>query len=135
MIAGNYRDDNWLATGDLFAQDEDGYFYFKGRTKELIKQAGFCIYPTASEAIIEKNDLVHLAAIVQSSDKFGDEIACLCIQLHENNEQNQNNFNEWLKSAFDADYRPREVRFIEEISLTANSKVDKKSLINKLDLA
>ena len=28
--SGKYRDDNWLATGDLFCQDDEGYFYFKG---------------------------------------------------------------------------------------------------------
>lgn len=132
LIAGNYRDDNWLSTGDLFAQDEDGYFYFKGRTKELIKQAGFCIYPTESEALIEKNDLVHLAAIVQSKDKFGDEIACLCVQLHDDNAINQGAFKHWLEENLPADYRPREVRFIEQMQLTPNSKVDKKSLVAQL---
>ncbi|WDE09092.1 AMP-binding protein [Thalassomonas viridans] len=133
LIPGNYRDDNWLATGDLFSQDEDGYFYFKGRTKELIKQAGFCIYPTESEALIEKCPLVHLAAIIQSEDKFGDEIACLCLQLHDNSKENQDAFKNWLKANTDPDYRPREVRFIEQMQLTANSKVDKQSLVAKLE--
>ena len=132
LISGNYRDDNWLSTGDLFCQDEDGYFYFKGRTKELIKQAGFCIYPTESEALIEKNDLIQLAAIVQSKDKFGDEIACLCVQLHDNNETNQGTFKQWLTENLAADYRPREIRFIEHMQLTPNSKVDKKSLVAQL---
>ena len=134
LIPGNYRDDNWLATGDLFFQDQDGYFYFKGRTKELIKQAGFCIYPTESEAMIEKNTLVHLAAIIQSEDKFGDEIACLCLQLHENSKENQDTFKDWLKANTDPDYRPRELRFIKQMQLTANSKVCKKSLVAKLEL-
>ena len=119
--------------GTYFAQDEDGYFFFKGRSKELIKQAGFCIYPTESEAMIEKHDLVHLAAIVPSTDKYGDEIACLCVQLDENNDENQKAFNAWLKTAIDGDYRPREVRFIDEMALTPNSKVDKKSLIATLE--
>ena len=134
IIPGSYRDDNWLATGDLFIQDEDGYFYFKGRTKELIKQAGFCIYPTESEALIERSDLVHLAAIIQSEDKFGDEVACLCVQLHDNSKSNQDAFKDWLKATTDPDYRPREIRFIEQMQLTDNSKVDKKSLLAKLEL-
>jgi acyl-CoA synthetase (AMP-forming)/AMP-acid ligase II len=134
IIPGNYRDDNWLATGDLFCQDQDGYFFFKGRTKELIKQAGFCIYPTESEAMIEKSLLVHLAAIIQSKDKFGDEIACLCVQLHDDTKDNEEQFKQWLKTNTDPDYRPRELRFINQMQLTANSKVDKKSLIAKLQL-
>lgn len=132
LIPGRYRDDNWLATGDLFNQDRDGYFYFKGRTKELIKQAGFCIYPTETEAMIEKNDLVHLAAIIQSKDKFGDEIACLCIELHEDNPHNEKVLRDWLVTHIDADYRPREVRFVNVMTLTPNSKVDKKCLVAQL---
>lgn len=134
LIPGNYRDDNWLATGDLFTQDDDSYFYFKGRTKELIKQAGFCIYPTESEALIEKNSLVHLAAIIQSKDKFGDEIACLCVQLHEDKKENEETFIHWLNTNLDSDYRPREVRFTSQMQLTDNTKVDKKSLVAKLAL-
>lgn len=133
LIPGRYRDDNWLATGDLFTQDEDGYFYFKGRTKELIKQAGFCIYPTQIEAMIEKNALVHLAAIIQSTDKFGDEVACLCVQLHDPSPANQTSFEDWLKSNMDPDYRPRQLRFISEMTLTPNSKVDKKFLFAQLN--
>ncbi len=134
LIEGAYRDDNWLATGDLFAQDNDGYFFFKGRTKELIKQGGFCIYPTELEAIIEKNELVNLAAIIGSQDKFGDEIACLCLQLHDNTQEHQTAIEHWLKQAIDSDYRPRAVRFIDKMQLTANSKVDKQSLVAKLAL-
>ncbi|NQZ07882.1 MAG: acyl--CoA ligase [Algicola sp.] len=134
LIPGAYRDDNWLATGDLFAQDSDGYFFFKGRTKELIKQAGFCIYPTESEAIIEKNELVNLAAIIGAEDKFGDEVACLCLQLHDDTPDNQTAIQDWLKQTIDSDYRPRTVRFIDKMQLTANSKVDKKSLVAKLAL-
>lgn len=132
IVSGSYRDDNWLATGDLFVRDECGYFYFKGRRKELIKQAGFCIYPTEVEAMIEKNSLVNLAAIISSTDKFGDEIACLCIQLHQDSEVNRSAFEDWLFKEVDVDYRPRTIKYIENMQLTANGKVDKKCLVNSL---
>lgn len=131
IVTGAYRDDNWLATGDLFCQDVEGYFYFKGRSKDLIKQGGFCLYPAELEALIEQNSLIHLAAVVPHADKFGDEIACLHLQLHEQDEQHQQSVKQWLKDTIDANYRPREVRFIEQMALTANSKVDKQRLIVK----
>lgn len=132
IIAGKYRDDNWLATGDLFSQDEDGFFFFKGRCKELIKQAGFCIYPTELEAIIEKNDVVKLAAVIQSSDRTGDEVACLVVELQKQDEESEKYFEQWLKETIDSDYRPRLLKFIEHMPLTPNSKVDKKSLKQSL---
>ncbi len=132
ILNGHYRDDNWLATGDLFCQDEEGYFYFKGRSKDLIKQAGFCLYPAELEALIEQHHLVHLVAIVPHADKFGDEIACLYVQLLEHGEAQQKEFKQWLSTAIDASYRPREVRFTEQMALTPNSKVDKQTLMLSL---
>jgi len=129
---GKYRDDNWLATGDLFCQDEEGYFYFKGRNKDLIKQAGYCLYPAELEAHIEQFPNVHLTAIVPHTDKQGDEIACLYVQLNDNTQDQQIQFKTWLKSNLDPAYSPREIRFIETMALTANSKVDKQHLISHL---
>jgi non-ribosomal peptide synthetase component E (peptide arylation enzyme) len=82
--------------------------------------------------MIEKNAQVNLAAIVQSNDKFGDEIACLCVQLHEHNPDSEKQFQAWLTAKMDPDYRPREVRFITQMKLTPNSKVDKKHLVAQL---
>jgi acyl-CoA synthetase (AMP-forming)/AMP-acid ligase II len=64
LIAGDYRDDNWLATGDLFMRDEDGFFYFRGRAKELIKQGGFCLYPRDIEETVSKHPDVAAALVV-----------------------------------------------------------------------
>jgi long-chain acyl-CoA synthetase len=129
IISGNYRDDNWLATGDLFCQDEEDYFFFKGRSKDLIKQAGFCLYPAELEAQIELHPQIHLAGVVPHVDKFGDEIACLHVQLTQNCEETQKSVISWLKENIDSNYRPRETRFIEQMALTPNSKIDKQRLI------
>jgi len=132
IIEGHYRDDNWLATGDLFSQDQEGYFYFKGRSKDLIKQAGFCLYPSELESQIELNPDVSLCAIVPHKDKWGDEIASLNVQLVDSNPENQAAFKAWINEQIDANYRPRHLVFIEEISLTQNSKVDKQRLMANL---
>ena len=132
-IPGRYRDDNWLATGDLFSRDEEGFYYFKGRSKELIKQAGYCLYPKDIENIIESCSLVHLNAVVGGQDRSGLEIAIAVIELNENTKANQDACEEWLKLNIDADYRPRECRFVEAICLTPNCKVDKKKLASELN--
>jgi len=129
---GHYRDDNWLATGDLFSQDKDGYFYFKGRCKDLIKQAGYCLYPAELEAQIEHHPNVHLTAIVPHTDKSGDEIACLYIQLNDNDEPHQTQFRTWIKENLDPCYCPREINFTQSMALTPNSKVDKQRLMSTL---
>src|SRR5690606_5641819 len=83
LIPGQSRDDNWLDTGDLFMRDEDGYFYFKGRAKELIKQGGYCLYAADIEKAVLAHAHIQFASVVGSKDRFGNEIACLFIKLDE----------------------------------------------------
>ncbi len=132
LVAGNYRDDNWLATGDLFTTDEDGFFYFKGRNKDLIKQAGFCIYPKDLESLIESCPLVELCAVIAASDANGDEIAVAVIQLNCTDASTEASVKEWISQHIDKDYTPRDIRFADKLALTDNSKIDKKKLEQEL---
>ncbi|WP_226647819.1 class I adenylate-forming enzyme family protein [Microbulbifer variabilis] len=132
IVNGLYRDDNWLATGDLFSRDDEGFYYFKGRSKDLIKQAGFCLFPKDLEGVIDACPLVHLSVVIGSTDKFQNEIAVCVLELQENTSENQQQFKVWLKDNLDTDYTPREVRFVESIQLTANGKIDKKKLEREL---
>lgn len=42
----------WFRTGDVFRQDEDGYYYIVGRTKDMIKRAGENIAAREVEAAL-----------------------------------------------------------------------------------
>lgn len=128
LIPGLYRDDNWLDTGDLFCCDDDGFFYFRGRDKELIKQGGYCLYPREIEAQIERHEAVLGAVVVGDTDRSGDEIACLFVRLQSNTPEQQGGFKQWLKLNIDADYLPRRVHYIEEWPLNANGKIDRNRL-------
>ncbi|WP_444930790.1 class I adenylate-forming enzyme family protein [Microbulbifer sp. SSSA002] len=134
MVPGQYRDDNWLATGDLFNRDKDGFFYFKGRSKDLIKQGGFCLFPKELENHIDLCPLVHLNAVVGTKDKLENEVATCVVQLHDNTADNQQQFRTWLKANIDADYMPRDIKFVDSIQLTANSKVDRKHIEQALQV-
>jgi acyl-CoA synthetase (AMP-forming)/AMP-acid ligase II len=57
--------DGWFHTGDLVTVDDDGYFYFRGRSGDMIKTAGANVSPREVEAaILEVSGLVaHVAGI------------------------------------------------------------------------
>ena len=40
----------WMRTGDMFWQDGDGYFYFAGRSDDMLKVAGMWVSPVEIEA-------------------------------------------------------------------------------------
>jgi acyl-CoA synthetase (AMP-forming)/AMP-acid ligase II len=51
--------DGWYRTGDLVTVDGDGFFYFRGRSSEMIKTAGANVSPREVEAaILEVSGLV-----------------------------------------------------------------------------
>ncbi|WP_299945155.1 class I adenylate-forming enzyme family protein [uncultured Microbulbifer sp.] len=128
ILEGKYRDDNWLATGDLFSRDKDGFYFFRGRSKDLIKQAGFCLFPKDLENLIDACPLVHLNVVVGSVDKQGNEYAICVVELRKNCPDHKIQFHDWLKQNLDSDYIPREIRFVEAIQLTENNKVDRNYL-------
>ncbi|MFE8073099.1 class I adenylate-forming enzyme family protein [Marinobacteraceae bacterium S3BR75-40.1] len=129
VIGGLYRDDNWLNTGDLFYYDADGYFYFQGRAKDLIKQGGYCLYPLELERTIQLEESVELCSVVGTEDGFGNEIACLFIQLNDDTPQNRKALTDKLKTTLGVDYMPRQVRFVDNMFFSVNGKIDKKRML------
>ncbi len=129
IYPGIYRDDNWLATGDLFMQDEEGFLYFKGRAKDLIKQRGFCLYPRDLESIVYRNPLVEICAVAGVLDSGGNEIAKLFVTLVEQDKQTRDEFKAWLNLNIDQDYMFGEIQFVEKMPLSGNGKVDVSSLV------
>jgi acyl-CoA synthetase (AMP-forming)/AMP-acid ligase II len=126
LIGGDYRDDNWLSTGDLFYTDEDGFLYFHGRDKDLIKQAGYCLYPREIEQCVERCEDVIAAIVIGGTDAGGDEIAELFVQLQPGCTIAA--LQTWIDAHLDRTIRPRRMQLIENWPLTPNGKIDRKQL-------
>jgi len=60
--------DGWLATGDLVQADEDGFLYFQGRKKDVIRRSGQNISPAEVENVIRKHPGIADVAVLGVSD-------------------------------------------------------------------
>ena len=40
----------WIRTGDIYHQDEDGYYWYHGRADDMIKAGGIWVSPVEVEA-------------------------------------------------------------------------------------
>ena len=70
----------WLHTGDRGWLDEDGYLYFDGRVKELIRRGGEMIAPTEIEQQLLKHPLVKDCTVIGVPDEImGEEIRAVIV--------------------------------------------------------
>jgi long-chain acyl-CoA synthetase len=60
--------ENWLRTGDLVRMDEDGYFYFFDRKRDLIKHKGFSVFARHVEEALYSHPQVKAAGVVGVPD-------------------------------------------------------------------
>jgi acyl-CoA synthetase (AMP-forming)/AMP-acid ligase II len=60
--------DGWLKTGDLAYQDEDGYYFFVGRIKNIIVKGGGNIAPAEVEDAIRAHPAVRLCGVIGDPD-------------------------------------------------------------------
>jgi long-chain acyl-CoA synthetase len=58
----------WLHTGDLGRRDEEGFFYFTGRLKRMIKSSGFTVNPVQVEEALLSHPAVAEAFVVGVPD-------------------------------------------------------------------
>ena len=75
--------DNWLLTGDMAKQDEDGFIYLVDRKKDVIITGGENIYPVQIEDFIRTNDKVSDVGVIGLPDERLGEITAAIIQLKE----------------------------------------------------
>jgi long-chain acyl-CoA synthetase len=69
---------DWLFTGDLVKQDEDGFIYYIDRKKDLIISGGENIYPVDLESVLIGQPKVNDVAIIGITDeRYGEVVAAV----------------------------------------------------------
>ena len=61
----------WLRTGDMFSRDADGFFYFAGRSDDMLKVAGMWVSPADIEAQLVEHPAVLEAGVIGVADAQG----------------------------------------------------------------
>jgi long-chain acyl-CoA synthetase len=135
VVPGGYRTDNWLATGDMFSVDDRGLFHFRGRSKSLIKQGGYCVVAADVERMAETHPQIAVARVVGRMEESGDESVVLFVQaLAAVAGPQQKKIAAELKQMIHKTLMPREIHFIDEWPATANGKIDQRELVQRAAL-
>jgi acyl-CoA synthetase (AMP-forming)/AMP-acid ligase II len=66
--------DGWLWTGDLAERDVDGFYYHRGRAKEILKIGGHRVSPIEIEQVVARHPAVAEAAVIGVRDELMGEL-------------------------------------------------------------
>jgi len=124
----------WFHTGDSAIYDEDGYFYFLDRMKNIIRRAGENIAAAEIEAIITKHDKVKQVAVLAVPDEIREEEVMACIVLKENLEaslETSLDIIDWCREFLAYFKLPGWILFMEKLPIGTSQKVQKVNIFAK----
>lgn len=124
--SANYN--GWYHTGDIARCDADGYFWFVGRTDDIIKSSGYRIGPFEVESALMKHPAVLECAITGVPDEIRGQVVKATIVLTEEyrdraNEQLIKDIQTYVKEATAPYKYPRVVEFVTELPKTISGKI------------
>lgn len=117
--------EGWLRTGDLGYLDDDGYLYFKGRLKNMLKVGGENVSAEEVETVLLQHEKVEMCAVVSAPDPRLHEVVMAIVQLKPGAKADEQELIRFCAARM-ANFRvPRYVQFLEEWPLTGSGKIQR----------
>ena len=121
--------DGWLRTGDICQRDEDGYFYFVDRAKDMIVSGGLNVYAKEVELVlVEHPDIADAAVVGRPDEQFGESVVAFVQLQSPECSITQDEVIHFCKKRLASYKKPRQVLFIDEFPRTMSGKVKKHNL-------
>ena len=131
-----FTPDGYFRTGDLGFVDKDGYLYFRGRIKEMIKTGGINVAPAEVEDLLMQQKGVRIAYVVGIPDAVRDELVGAVVIADRRDKRGlEQELHAALKTSLAAYKLPKRYCFVAEddLPLTTTGKVQKNRLVELFD--
>ncbi len=115
----------WFHTGDLLRQDADGYLYFVGRRKDMVRRRGENISAAEVEQVIEAHPAVISCAVYGVPSELTEEEVMACVVLRPGERPDAPGLAAWCAARMARFMVPRYLRFAESLPKTPTDKVEK----------
>jgi benzoate-CoA ligase len=116
----------WIDTHDKFRLDRDGYFWYAGRSDDMMKVSGMAVWPSDVEAILQEHPAVLESGVAAAADEEGLVKPYAYVVLkdgHKPTPELARQLQDFVKTR-SAPYKyPRWVEFVEALPKTATGKI------------
>ena len=122
---------DWYLTGDLARRDADGYYWFVGRSDDVIKSAGHLIGPFEVESALMEHPAVAEAGVIGKPDDMVGEVVKAFVSLKQGFEPSEALRKELLGHArkkLGAAVAPKEIDFLPVLPRTRSGKIMRRLL-------
>ncbi|WP_249140511.1 acyl-CoA synthetase [Bradyrhizobium manausense] len=124
-------DGRWFLTSDRAEKDSDGYFWYRGRSDDVINSAGYRIGPIEVENALAEHSAVQFCAVVGCPDEERGEIVKAFVVLRDGvapAPELTRELQDHVKSVTAPYKYPRAIEYIAELPTTITGKIRRREL-------
>ena len=126
-----YVQDGWNITGDSYRMDNDGYFWYEGRTDDLIVSAGYKISAVEIEGVLIEHPKVADCAVIGARNEERGEIVKAFVILKGEivaGDLLRRELQDYVKSRIAPYKYPRAIEFVTELPRSSTGKLQRARL-------
>ncbi len=123
-----YVRDGWNLTGDAYAQDEDGYFWYQARTDDMIISAGYNIAGPEVENALLEHEAVAECGVVGLPDELRGSVVSAFIVLRDGFSPGDDlvrTLQDFVKASIAPYKYPRRIEFVDTLPRTQTGKLQR----------
>jgi 2-aminobenzoate-CoA ligase len=126
-----YVQNGWNLTGDSYRVDDDGYFWYEGRTDDLIVSAGYKISAIEIEAALMSHPNVAECAVIGAPSEERGQIVKAFVVLKDGtiaDDLLRRELQDYVKSQIAPYKYPRAIEFVSELPHSSTGKLERSRL-------
>lgn len=125
LTAATLSTDGWLHTGDLFSFDDEGYAFFLGRSKDMIKTGGENVAAQEVETcLVGHPDVREAAAIGIPHERWGEELVAVVVPV-EGRKPDTESLRDYCRERISGFKVPKRIFLVDTLPQSSSGKVQK----------
>ncbi len=120
--------EGWYKPGDSFMQDEEGYYWYRGRLDDMVKVGGRQLFPVEIEETVARHPAVAENAVIPVKNEYGlTELQAFVVvnDSYSPSPELASQIRDFVKEELAPFKRPGRVEFVSELPRTGTGKIQR----------